>query len=55
MDHVIARSNGQVIGRDDRPVMGSIKDHAKKVYIPLSECGKWENGTLRTRVPCDER
>lgn len=37
MDHIIVRSNSQVIGKDGKPVIGSIKDHAEKVHIPLSE------------------
>lgn len=43
MDHVIVRSNGQVIGRDGKPVIGSIKDHAEKVHVPLSEYKKWKS------------
>ncbi|WP_459748298.1 hemagglutinin repeat-containing protein [Pseudomonas sp. 3A(2025)] len=42
VDHVIVRSNGKVIGRDGKPVVGSIKDHAEEVHIPLSEYRKWE-------------
>ncbi|MCS4263653.1 filamentous hemagglutinin [Pseudomonas protegens] len=42
VDHVIVRSNGQVIGRDGKPVIGSIKDHAEQVHIPLSEYKKWK-------------
>ncbi|WP_273863321.1 DUF637 domain-containing protein, partial [Pseudomonas sp. B3G-3] len=43
VDHVIVRSNGQVIGRDGKPVVGSIKDHAEQVHIPLSEYKKWKS------------
>ncbi|WP_218571873.1 hypothetical protein [Pseudomonas sp. KBS0710] len=42
VDHVIVRYNGQVIGRDGKPVIGSIKDHAEQVHIPLSEYRKWK-------------
>jgi filamentous hemagglutinin len=43
VDHVIVRSNGRVIGRDGKPVSGSIKEHAEQVHIPLSEYKKWKN------------
>lgn len=43
VDHVIVRYNGKVIGRDGKPVSGSIKDHAEEVHIPLNEYRKWKN------------
>ncbi|WP_257153400.1 two-partner secretion domain-containing protein [Pseudomonas sp. ICMP 561] len=43
VDHVIVRSNGQVIGRDGKPVTGSIKENAEQVHIPLSEYKKWKS------------
>ncbi|WP_256673966.1 hypothetical protein [Pseudomonas fluorescens] len=43
VDHVIVRSNGRVIGRDGKPVSGSIKEHAEQVHIPLSEYKKWKS------------
>ena len=44
VDHVIVRSNGQVIGRDGKPVIGTIKENAEQVHIPLSEYKKWKTG-----------
>ncbi|MBK5073799.1 hypothetical protein I2492_13360 [Budviciaceae bacterium CWB-B4] len=37
VDYVIVRYNGQVIGRDGKPIQGSIADNAEKAHIPLSE------------------
>ncbi|WP_192816485.1 hypothetical protein [Cupriavidus basilensis] len=43
VDHVIVRSNGKVIGRDGKPIEGSIKYNAAQAHIPLSEYKKWKN------------
>ncbi|PHM51185.1 DUF6862 domain-containing protein [Xenorhabdus sp. KK7.4] len=43
VDHVIIRHNGQVIGKDGKPIKGSIADNAEKAHIPLSEYKKWKN------------
>lgn len=40
-DHVIVRSEGKVIGRDGKPINGSIKDNYDKAHIPLSEYKDW--------------
>ena len=40
-DHVIVRSNGQVIGRNGAPIQGSIRDNAVQAHIPLSEYRGW--------------
>lgn len=42
-DHVIVRVNGQVIGRDGKPITGSIQDNAEMAHIPLEEWLKWTN------------
>lgn len=41
-DHVIVRHNGRVIGRDGKPIEGSIADNAEKAHIPLNEYRKWK-------------
>ncbi|MDA3647200.1 hypothetical protein LZ318_12935 [Saccharopolyspora indica] len=41
VDHVVVRHNGQVIGRDGRPISGSIKENAEQAHIPLSEWKQW--------------
>ncbi|MEP3296565.1 MAG: hypothetical protein ABJO27_08815 [Pseudoruegeria sp.] len=43
VDHVIVRSGGQVIGRDGRPISGSIRDNATNAHIPLSEYRNWNS------------
>nr|MDI7274175.1 hypothetical protein [Cronobacter dublinensis] len=43
VDHVIVRFNGKVIGRDGKPIQGSIADNAEKAHIPLSEYMTWKN------------
>lgn len=43
VDHVIVRKDGRVIGRDGKPIEGSIKDNAEQAHIPLSEYEKWGN------------
>lgn len=42
-DHVIVRVDGQVIGRDGKPISGSIKDNAENAHIPLEEWLQWTN------------
>ncbi|WP_180296634.1 VENN motif pre-toxin domain-containing protein, partial [Snodgrassella alvi] len=42
VDHVIVRYNGKVIGRDGKPINGSIADNAEKAHVPLSEYKKWK-------------
>jgi hypothetical protein len=41
VDHVIVRRNGVVVGRDGRPISGSIKDNPVEAHIPLSEWLTW--------------
>lgn len=41
VDHVIVRKDGKVIGRDGRPIQGSIKNNAVNVHIPLQEWLRW--------------
>jgi RHS repeat-associated protein len=43
VDHVIVRRNGNVIGRDGRPISGSIQDNAEMAHIPLGEWQTWES------------
>jgi hypothetical protein len=40
-DHVVVRDHGKVIGRDGKPLEGSIKDNAAQAHIPLSEWKTW--------------
>ncbi|ASV88082.1 putative rHS repeat-associated core domain protein (plasmid) [Ochrobactrum quorumnocens] len=42
-DHVIVRSGGTVIGRDGKPISGSIQDNAEQAHIPLSEYKNWSS------------
>ncbi|MEN3540967.1 DNRLRE domain-containing protein [Microbispora sp. ZYX-F-249] len=41
VDHVIVRHNGRVIGRDGKPITGSIKDDFDNAHIPYSEWSTW--------------
>ncbi|MFI0262549.1 pre-toxin TG domain-containing protein [Streptomyces sp. NPDC017056] len=41
VDHVVINSGGKVIGRDGKPISGSIKDNPDDAHIPLSEWVKW--------------
>jgi hypothetical protein len=41
VDHVIVRKGGKVIGRDGKPIMGSIEDNASNAHIPLEEWLRW--------------
>lgn len=43
VDHVIVRQNGQVIGRDGKPIQGSIKENAEQAHIPLNEYQNWKS------------
>jgi len=43
VDHAIVRKNGQVIGRDGKPIQGSIKNNGEQAHIPLSEYQNWKN------------
>jgi hypothetical protein len=40
--NVIVRVNGRVIGRDGKPIQGSISEDYENAHIPLSEYIKWE-------------
>jgi hypothetical protein len=42
IDHVIVRRNGQVIGRDGKPIQGSIKQNEEQSHIPLREYKNWK-------------
>jgi len=42
VDHVVVQSNGKVIGRDGKPIIGSISDNYEQAHIPLSEYSKWK-------------
>ncbi|MFJ3882923.1 hypothetical protein ACIPW5_36405 [Streptomyces sp. NPDC090077] len=37
VDHVVINSGGKVIGRDGKPITGSIREDAKNAHIPLEE------------------
>jgi RHS repeat-associated protein len=41
VDHVVIRREGKVVGRDGRPIQGTIKDNAENAHIPLSEYEGW--------------
>jgi filamentous hemagglutinin len=41
VDHVVVNYGGKIIGRDGKPIVGSIKDNALNAHIPLSEYQKW--------------
>jgi hypothetical protein len=41
VDHVVVRSGGKVIGRDGKPISGSVKDNFDTAHIPLSEWLTW--------------
>ena len=43
VDHVIVRSNGQVIGRSGAAIPGSIAENAAEAHIPLSEWLNWSS------------
>lgn len=42
VDHVVVRCNGKVIGRDGKPIKGSIKQNYEQAHIPASEYEKWK-------------
>lgn len=42
VDHVVINSGGKVIGRDGKPISGSIKQNARAAHIPLDEWLKWK-------------
>ena len=41
VDHIVVIKDGNVIGRDGRPIQGSIKSNASSAHIPLEEWLKW--------------
>jgi RHS repeat-associated protein len=41
VDHVVVRYNGQVIGRDGAPIVGSIAENPIQAHIPLYEYLNW--------------
>ncbi|MFB1046766.1 pre-toxin TG domain-containing protein [Streptomyces chrestomyceticus] len=41
-DHVVINSGGKVIGRNGKPLDGSIKTNPEQAHIPLSEWLKWK-------------
>jgi len=43
VDHVVVRSGGEVIGRDGRPIVGTIKDNYDTAHIPLEEWLAWSS------------
>ncbi len=42
VDHVVVNSGGKVIGRDGKPISGSIKQNAYEAHIPLTDWLKWK-------------
>lgn len=43
VDHVVVRYEGKVIGRDGKPIKGSIKHDPANAHIPLSEWINWSS------------
>jgi len=43
VDHVVVRKDGHVLGRDGKPIDGSIKQDPENAHIPLSEYEKWDS------------
>jgi uncharacterized protein RhaS with RHS repeats len=41
VDHVVVRDKGRVIGRDGKPIDGSIKQNPSQSHIPMSEWSSW--------------
>jgi len=41
VDHVVVRAEGRVIGRNGKPISGSVKDDPVAAHIPLSEWLTW--------------
>ena len=41
VDHVIVRHNGVVIGRNGKPISGTIRGNHREAHIPLSEYVSW--------------
>jgi hypothetical protein len=39
--HVVVRVDGKVLGRDGKPIAGSIKEDPVNAHIPLSEYKTW--------------
>ncbi|QHC23157.1 helix-turn-helix domain-containing protein [Streptomyces sp. GS7] len=42
VDHVVINSGGKVLGRDGKPLAGSIKQNAYEAHIPVTEWLKWK-------------
>jgi hypothetical protein len=47
IDHVIVRKDGKVIGRDGRPINGSIRANPNDAHIPLIEWANWETWWMK--------
>ena len=43
VDHVIVRSDGVVLGRDGKPIRGSIEEDAVNAHIPLEAYRTWRS------------
>lgn len=42
VDHVVVRKDGKIIGKDGKPISGSIAENAVDAHIPLSEYLTWK-------------
>jgi len=42
VDHVVVSVNGKIIGRDGKPIPGSIKQNPELAHIPLTEWRNWK-------------
>jgi len=43
VDHVVVRKDGKVIGRNGKPIKGSIDEDFDNAHIPLSEYERWKS------------
>jgi hypothetical protein len=41
VDHVVVRHDGKIIGRDGKPITGSIERNPAEAHIPLTEWLRW--------------
>jgi hypothetical protein len=41
IDHVVVQSDGKIIGRDGKPIAGSVKNNFDAAHIPLTEYRTW--------------
>lgn len=42
VDHIVVRKDGTILGRDGKPIKGSLKNDPENGHIPASEYVKWK-------------